>query len=183
MNKNTIVLAFTNSEGERSLDFISKEREDIPKIFEDEPEENRPQIIHLYNANTSEFHKTIDAYKDHIVVFHYGGHANGKAIQLGDGEGYKEGLAKILGRLKKLKLVFLNGCATEDQVKILLKEGVKAIIATRVEIDDEAAYYFSKVFYEKLCALLFSPPSRGPYRLWLRTIRKCSSKREDESPK
>lgn len=149
MNRNTIVLAFTNLKGDRPLDFISQEREIIPKIFEDEPEENRPQILHLDNANTSEFHKTIDAYKDHIVVFHYGGHANGQAIQLGDGQGYKEGLAKILGRLKKLKLVFLNGCATEDQVKILLKEGVKAIIATRVEIDDEAAFYFSKVFYEK----------------------------------
>jgi len=46
--------------------------------------------------------------------------------------------------------VFLNGCATQGQVDQLLKQGVKAVIATAVHINDEKAVVFAENFYRSL---------------------------------
>jgi hypothetical protein len=55
-----------------------------------------------------------------------------------------------MGQQKELQLVFLNGCATRDQVDILLSSGVKSVIATSVPIDDKMAVEFAEQFYNAL---------------------------------
>src|SRR4051794_5802551 len=61
-------------------------------------------------------------YRERIVIVHYAGHANGRGIFLraegSEREGklaFVNGLAALLGRLPKLRLLFLNGCATREQ--------------------------------------------------------------------
>jgi CHAT domain-containing protein len=90
-----------------------------------------------------------------VQIFHYGGHANGSALQLEQGAGNAQvasstGLAQLLGQQTELKLVFLNGCATQGQVELLLKSGVKAVIATSVPINDMMAVEFAEQFYQSL---------------------------------
>jgi len=92
---------------------------------------------------------------DLISIFHYGGHANGSYLQLEVGAGKSQlanavGLAGLLGQQQNLMLVFLNGCATKNQVKLLLENGVKSVIATSVPINDEMAVDFAEQFYKKL---------------------------------
>ncbi|MCB0852136.1 MAG: AAA family ATPase, partial [Bacteroidetes bacterium] len=50
----------------------------------------------------------------------------------------------------KLKLVFLNACATEGHVAALQAQGIAAIIATETSISDQKAKIFSEVFYHAL---------------------------------
>jgi hypothetical protein len=61
-------------------------------------------------------------YHNRIAVFHYGGHANGYQLLLESAEGsgkaaHARGLAAFLGQQTGLQLVFLNGCATQNQVQ------------------------------------------------------------------
>jgi hypothetical protein len=92
----------------------------------------------------------LERFGNRVVLFHYGGHADGESLRLEGGDGNATGLAEMLGRLPNLRLVFLNGCATQPQVDELLAQGVKAVIATAVKIDDEKAVVFAENFYRSL---------------------------------
>lgn len=146
--KPVILLAFANDDSQH-LPLLKKESQTIHTIFKElDSNHNRVEIKQLPNADTASVSKALLEHKDQLVIFHYGGHADPQSLRLQDGAGYIEGLSAMLGDQKKLKLVFLNGCATQDQVEFLLHQKVKAVIATRVEIGDQSAYDFSKAFYE-----------------------------------
>ena len=49
-----------------------------------------------------------------------------------------------------MRLVFLNGCSTADQVEVLRNAGIPAVIATTEGIDDAVATEFAKGFYASL---------------------------------
>ena len=93
---------------------------------------------------------------ERIVVVHFAGHANGKGVLLpgkadeSERLSHMAGLAGALKSLKLLKLVFLNGCATQDQVEILRQAGIPAVIATLRDIDDKVAMEFASRFYKCL---------------------------------
>ncbi|MCP4156502.1 MAG: CHAT domain-containing protein, partial [bacterium] len=81
--------------------------------------------------------------------------ASGTHLQLETTEGTPQparaqGLAELMGQTNNLKLVFLNGCATKKQVVGLLREGVNAVIATSVPIEDEMATRFAMRFYKNM---------------------------------
>jgi len=94
-------------------------------------------------------------YNDEIFIFHYGGHASGTHLQLETMKGDSQmadarGLAQLMGRQEELRLVFLNGCATQRQVALLHDAGVRAVIATSVPIEDQSATEFAQQFYQSL---------------------------------
>jgi WD40 repeat protein/GTPase SAR1 family protein len=91
-------------------------------------------------------------YKDRIAVFHYGGHADDYALILQTFEGdpspaYRDGLVSFFVRQKGLKLIFLNGCSTEQHARELKKAGIPAVIGTSQDIDDEVARKLAIRFY------------------------------------
>lgn len=102
------------------------------------------------STTTADIIKTLSAYPDRISIFHYGGHANGRGLELEGKSANAEGLAQLLGEQQNLMLVFLNGCSTAEQVQQLFNAGVKAVIATSVPIGDEKAVLFSSTFYRAL---------------------------------
>jgi len=107
----------------------------------------------VHREESSEFDELYTeslAYDSRIVIFHYGGHADGSMLQLEGGRGGATGIAGLLGQQSSLKLVFLNGCATINQVKLLHAAGVPAVIATAVKISDTKATQFSNAFYMAL---------------------------------
>ena len=94
-------------------------------------------------------------YENRIWIFHYAGHADQDELWLETESGenkafFSLGLSRFLGVQKSLKMVFLNGCATEDHAELLLKEEVPAVIATSRKIADSQALTFSRVFYQGL---------------------------------
>lgn len=117
------------------------------------------QAIDLHKVDSSSvsdiFQVFTEMFPDKVCIFHYGGHADGGHLHLESDSGGAElahsgGLASLLGQQKELKLVFLNGCSTKAQVDLLLKSGVKAVIATSTKINDGLATEFAEQFYSSL---------------------------------
>ncbi|HAS44065.1 MAG TPA: hypothetical protein DCS93_26545 [Microscillaceae bacterium] len=144
----TILTVFANPD--KDLPDLNKEQRKIQDALNDL---NRDNLIkHLYRANTDrdDFFNLIRGYK--VVIFHYAGHANEKAVELQNGLTNFTPLAKeLMSRNKEtLKLVFLNGCSTFGHVDLLFDLGVPAVIATSVKVADEQATTFAIHFYKCL---------------------------------
>lgn len=151
-----VLLAFANDQG-NPLDNLTRERKTISDAlatFED----NSYIRLHVEDdAGIDDLFGLFDRFTDQVAMFHYGGHANSNALDLEAPGGTNEaahagGLAKMLGLSEQLQIVFLNGCATQGQVKALLDAGVKAVIATAAPINDAMATDFAGQFYSTLAA-------------------------------
>ena len=89
-------------------------------------------------------------YKDQIVLFHFGGHADASSLIFLEEEAIGMGIAELLAQQSSLKLVFLNGCSTQAQVTRLLDLGIPAVIATSCSVGDYTASTFAEQFYAAL---------------------------------
>jgi CHAT domain/TIR domain len=150
MSQNLYILLASSNSSEHPLPTLEDEHRSIKKIFENlagNPNNN----IHLrddLNFEVTSLVNTIRNFRDVLRVFHFAGHANGEKLLFDAENANGEGVAKLLGQAPKLKLVFLNGCATKGHVKRLLEAGIPAVIATSAKIEDDSANQFSKYFYE-----------------------------------
>ncbi|MFN8444205.1 MAG: AAA family ATPase [Caldilineaceae bacterium] len=94
-------------------------------------------------------------YRNRIALFHYAGHAEDYLLLLQEGVGESaaadaRGLAAFLKGQHALQMVFLNACATREQVQYLLDAGISAVIATSQLIEDTLATDFAIQFYTSL---------------------------------
>ena len=91
--------------------------------------------------------------RNRVSIFHYAGHANGSELllrtALGTGAGAR-GLSQVVRGHSGLKLVFLNGCSTEQQVDLWMAAGVPCVIATTQAVNGEVAKNFAARFYKGL---------------------------------
>ncbi len=149
MEKPVCLLAFANDQG-RYLEMLKMESRRIARAFEPMEDANQARVHREESAETRDVLRALLRFDDRIVLFHYGGHADGAGLHLEGQSGQAEGLAQLLGRQSRLQFVFLNGCSTRKQVDLLLNAGVKAVIATTSTIDDRQAADFAGFFYEKL---------------------------------
>ena len=144
-----VYLAFANAL-DNHLATLKSESRDIYKSLQSLQKQSKIYIHREESSQIDELYEDLLSYDQDIVIFHYGGHADGSMLQLEGGQGSAGGLAKLLGQQKSLKLVFLNGCATKSQVSQLHKAGVPAVIATSVKINDTKATLFATAFYQSL---------------------------------
>ncbi len=135
---------------------LSGVQAEIQKTWDSVQKNTQIQAKKIENATITQLaDAVIDAGKN-LFMFHFGGHANQNRIVL---DGFrnldKTRLSRLLLPNKKhgVQLVFLNGCFSYGHIDILTAKGVKAIIATNVEINDleavRIATYFYKLFFEK----------------------------------
>lgn len=156
ISKPLIILAFSNDQ-DAYLRMIVRERKNIFKALQDYHDKGAIQVHKEENTSIEDMFDLFNRYADRIAIFHYGGHASGTHLQLeasapqgGAEMADATGLAQLMGQQKALQLVFLNGCATQDQVEKLFSCGVKTVIATAVPIEDEMATEFAEQFYHAL---------------------------------
>lgn len=152
--KPVIVLAFSNDRDDY-LDMINRERKNIFNALREYDDNELIQVRKQESTSVEDLFELFNLYRDQVAIFHYGGHANGTHLQLETSEGESQlanalGLAQLMGQQEQLQLVFLNGCATSNQVELLLSAGVRAVIATSVPIDDMMAAEFAQQFYNTL---------------------------------
>lgn len=145
----TVFIAFANDLDDH-LVTLKKESRDIYNALA--PLDNQGAIaIHREESiEVDELYQDLLSFNDRLVIFHYAGHADGSMLQFEGGVGSSKGIAGLLGQQPSLKLVFLNGCATKDQVNALHQAGVPAVIATAVKINDTKATLLSHAFYQAL---------------------------------
>lgn len=155
-----IVLAFSNEFSEQGfLRQLTQEMKDILNALERTVQKGRVHLKLIPAASQEEISEVFQEewYEERISIFHYGGHADEDELWLEDeGTGNRSffsiGLARFLGAQKGLRLVFLNGCATEEHAQLLLEAGIPAVIATSRKIPDIQARQFAETFYKGLAS-------------------------------
>ncbi|MEL6671919.1 MAG: CHAT domain-containing protein [Bacteroidota bacterium] len=142
---------------EQYLEHLTRETNTVYNYLEPFDINDMGDVVKLENATQEMVFNAIEAWKKHkdIIMFHYGGHADGGGLMLNQEDGSSlsaraPALAELLGSLPDLQLVFLNGCSTKAQVKLLMDQGVKAVIATSEPIQDPMAVDFADRFYKNL---------------------------------
>ena len=161
MNYPIIYLAFANEpEGEsRFLTQLQEEKETLKGLYDqyffDKPFGYRVS----YEGSPEELIWDINRFSQRISIFHFSGHGNIDGLQLEHPSKFKtflpkQNLGKILSNevLGRLKLVFLNACATWGHLKVLRELDVPAIMVTHSSIEDYAATKFSILFYQGILA-------------------------------
>lgn len=143
-----VLLALAN-DADRSLRLREEERA-VRRELAPVHDAERIEFRSLGNTTLEDVYEEVSRCARKLAIFHYAGHSDGEGLRLEDTRGHKQSLATLLGSLDNLKLVFLNGCANYDQVAVLKNEGVRAIIATSVPIEDAKAATFAQQFYQSL---------------------------------
>ena len=144
-----VYLAFANAP-DAHLGLLKTESREVLRALNPLQEAGRITVHREESTELTELYADLLAQGDRLVIFHYAGHADGRVLQLEGGEGTAAGLARLLGQQTGLKLVFLNGCASQGHVPLLLDAGVPAVIATSVPIGDQKAQEFATAFYAAL---------------------------------
>ncbi len=183
--KPIIFLAFANDrqDNARYLRNLPFELDGIRKALEKAQDSKLCEIIFEPNCSIEKIIDTFQKYQEQIVVFHYGGHADGYQLLLetltvvadpvsGLEDGlekrllamsiagsatthsvqvaHAEGLVALFAKQKSLKLVFFNGCTTEQQAQELAEKSNLAVIGTSSEIEDGIATNLAIRFYKGL---------------------------------
>ncbi len=142
--------AFANEEG-RFLELLKQESSAIYNALYPVEEQGRLLIAREESLSSDELFLAFRRYKDRMFIFHFAGHAGSDVLGLEDIEANSNLIADLLAEQKdSLKLVFLNGCATLNQVARLQELGIKAVIATSRPVEDDKAQYFAEEFYKNL---------------------------------
>ena len=149
-NLPVLFLAFANSPV-RPLAQLTTEENSLRDILHQRSAiQGHFQIHRESHVDLDTLRKYLTEYRDRVWLFHYAGHAESQEIVLTSGDAHAAGIAAMLGEQSSLKLVFLNGCSTQKQVRGLLELGIPVVIATRAPVNDDLAAGFSRHFYEAL---------------------------------
>ena len=155
-----IIMAFANEDQDQARYLNNLDSEMLAvyqKLYKDF------QVIQIPVASKKMVRDAFLTYGQRIKIFHFGGHAGGRGIELQEKAkenrmAFAEGIAGILADCDSLEMVFLNGCATNEQVKYFQKASVPTVISTLEPVGDKLAKEFSVHFYQ---ALVESRPAKS----------------------
>ena len=145
MNQDTRIL-FYFANYANDLSQLKKEKQQIRSALLS----HKVEHYVIDDATTQDFTQHWGVFRDSVEVLHFSGHANAHSLRMDDNKAAIEILSHLLKQAPELKLVFLNGCATKEQVKVLFDIGVAAVIATDRSIADDQAACFASTFYQSL---------------------------------
>lgn len=117
----------------------------------------RVRVIARRNVTRDELFDVLREHGPDTVGLHFGGHAHPEALYIEDDDGRAvelkiEGLAGRLAEMPRLRWVFLNGCATRQQVDAIHRVKPVTVVATERAILDNQAAEFASEFYAHLAA-------------------------------
>lgn len=146
-----LYFAFSNVSSS-PLPNLTKEDTTLTQLLEPLAARNLFRLVHDSFVTLESLANNIDACKDNLVLFHFGGHASPEQLELLDTAANGRGIVALLAECPRLKLVVLNGCATFKHVKALQELQIPLIIATHTPVPDLRATQFAISFYQSLAA-------------------------------
>lgn len=149
MSTPVIYLAFANDK-EHLLSSLEEEEKKIRELLAPREKERHFVVEHDSFATREVITDRLGDFQNDLVVFHYSGHADEKGFETAGEKTLSAGIATLLGKCPKLRLVVLNGCSTHDQVELLHQNGVKVVIATAAPVNDNSASAFGKALFRAL---------------------------------
>ncbi|MCK6559438.1 DUF1566 domain-containing protein [candidate division KSB1 bacterium] len=157
--KPVIFLAFAQDrvQGGAYLRNLPAELDGIRKALQKARQAQLCEVEERANATVENICDVFQEFQDRIAIFHFGGHADSFELLLESLAGahaaaHREGLVSFLVRQLGLKLVFLNGCSTQQHALDLKEAGIPAVIGTARTIDDAVAADLAVRFYKGLAA-------------------------------
>ena len=148
--KGVFYLAFANSSEHIQLAGLKEESKKLNDILYPLKKQDIIQVERDQKAEIDDIRKAIFRFQDRITVFHFAGHAGENQLIFEDQAANARGLAGLLGDEPNLKLVFLNGCSTQQQANLYLNAGVPVLVVSTRNIAEDEAILFSESFYEGL---------------------------------
>ena len=145
----TILLAFANSR-DNPLQTLAEEYTALNKSLSSRVLRQHFLSWAISHAGLDDIAYYLTLFRDQMALFLYSGHAGRDALLTEDNPSRAEGIAHLLGQCPNLKVVILNGCSTEGQVKALHKVGVPLVIATTAPVNDESSTRFSIRLFQAL---------------------------------
>ncbi|AEE54558.1 tetratricopeptide repeat protein [Haliscomenobacter hydrossis] len=142
-----ILTAFANSYHADYLAHLEQEHDRLQQIL---APLSYLRHVPLSSAKTGQLVSTLTQYQQELLIFHFGGHADGEQLRFRDAGGQVAGLVEQFGLHPQLKLLFLNGCNTQGQVRQYLETSIPAVIATTCSVQDGQARQFAELFYNAL---------------------------------
>ncbi len=154
-----VFIAFANDKVDyaRYLRNLPKEQDGIRKALFEAQQAGLCEVVERANATLEQLLDVFQNknYTDRIAIFHYGGHADGYQLLLEQLDGshavaHGGGLVSFFAKQNGLKLVFFNGCSTQQQALELSAAGVSAVVGTSQSINDDVATALAIRFYKGL---------------------------------
>ena len=138
--------AFENSKGD--LDFLREEKDEISNTLDLLRERGSTQVEIGLDIGVDSLRKQLLRFSHKITFFHLGSHHDSDYFPVVEGAVPDQALEDILNNCPRLKLVFLNGCSTDEILKEL--KNVPIVIGAKTKIRDKFAKEVASEFYRLL---------------------------------
>ena len=152
------------------LAFASTKKEDAP--YERNFPEEKQRIVDRFkkvmaadicevvvrtDVTVKELLDVFQEYRGRVAIFHFSGYSEKQRPHVESNESTASSittatLLHFVANQPGIRLVFLNGCATEQQAEFLITSGVGAVITTSREIKNAVAIRFAECFYKAAAA-------------------------------
>ena len=154
-----IFLAFANEDPENTPyeRNFSEEKRRIYDQFKKAEEAGLCEVVVKINITVKELLDVFQEYRGRVAVFHFSGYAEKQkphaeatentALQINTAT-----ISHFIANQPGIRLVFLNGCSTEQQAELLIASGIDAVISTSQKIKNGIAIQFAERFYEAIAA-------------------------------
>lgn len=148
-----IYLGFANSNSKKKkLKTLQKEEKAIYDMLSRRDYKGHFRVIKESHVDLEKLETFFNQNKDHLIGFHYSGHATEDKLELEKDYAMAKGIAKFLSQCPKLKFVFFNGCCTNGHLKYFQAlENTPIFIGTYAKVEDGSATHFSINFYRSFC--------------------------------
>lgn len=142
-------LLLTANDPANPLALLTRESKDIQRLLNAAPRKNY-EVVLLPESDTEDLIKELNMPGRQVEVLHYAGHANGAQLRLTDVDADAQALAAKLRAAGTVKLIFVNGCASQGQVRFFHEAGIPFVIATTRPIGDTQAFWVAVQLYQYL---------------------------------
>lgn len=145
-----IILIIYANDPHQKLSFLEKESKAIQQVL-NSFRDRAYEVKILPAASPQDLLEELKVHGEKVEILHYSGHANGNELALNEQEAEGTHLAEVLkAHCPNLKLLFLNGCNTKDQVAAYHKATIPYVVATSAPVKDEESFLLAREFYTYL---------------------------------
>ncbi len=142
----------------KTLKYLAREEKFIIKTLEAAAPQPFCQVIRKGDLDPGEFLALLKnpETRSKVSILHLSGHVMGSTLTFdcGPEQGKVEiaQLSSLVARLPNLHVVYLNGCATNELVEMLLLRDVPVVIATETKDEGIFSASIARSFYQSLAA-------------------------------
>lgn len=146
MSAATALIFYANSPEQAVLHKLAEEGKNIQYLLNGSSRKFF-NVVLVPEAKTEDVIKELNSPNSEIEVIHFAGHANRSQLLFGDNKADVTTLAQKLKELQTVRMVFINGCKSKEQIVFFHEAGIPFVIATSRDVGDEAAAWFASTFY------------------------------------